>query len=87
MNGLEIGKYVTCQVISMYAAWRPEAGDFEFTISAIHMVTHRMKVHLVSGRISCWSHISPVEMIVYHIVKARNSEAGPPFNRPLPIWT
>ena len=36
---------------------------FGFTISAIHMVTHRMKVHLVSGRISCWSHISPVELI------------------------
>lgn len=24
---------------------------------------------------------------VYHIEKAKNKDAGPPFNKPLPIWT
>lgn len=65
----------------------PAAGKVtRLTISAMHIVTDRMNVHLMPGSAAVFKNVSR-RAGVYHIEKARNSDAGPPFNKPLPIWT
>lgn len=56
----------------------------------MHMVTHRMKVHLESCQLRCIHREedgTTRPRPTYQMEKARNSDPGPPFNRPLPIWT